>query len=206
MLMLNIYLTRHGETKWNKENRLQGWKNSELTENGIENAILLGKRLNHIDIKTIYSSPSKRALDTAKLISLDRNIPKIVVNDLKEISFGEWEGKTQEEIENHYKEDYLNFWNRPHEYNHLPHKGESLCDLKGRVAEAIKGIIETNETGNILIVTHGVVIRAMMSFFWDIPTKMMWEPPIIHGTSLSLVTWNGERFQKELLGDTSHMK
>ncbi|QOY37860.1 histidine phosphatase family protein [Anaerobacillus isosaccharinicus] len=203
--MLNIYFTRHGETQWNIEQRLQGWKNSELTEEGVRNAQLLGERLYQTNFRTIYSSSSERALKTAKIICSDRDIPIHIVDNLKEISFGEWEGKTQVEIEESYEKEYSNFWAMPHEYNHVPHNAESLPDFKLRVEKAIKGIIETNSNGNILIVTHGVVIRAMMSFFLDVPTKNMWDFPIIHGTSLSLVRWNGKQFQKVMLGDTAHM-
>jgi broad specificity phosphatase PhoE len=203
--VLNIYFTRHGETKWNKEQRLQGWKNSDLTEYGVKNARLLGERLYQTDFQTIYSSSSERALNTAKLICSDRKIPIHIVDDLKEISFGEWEGKKESEIEESFEQEYSNFWAMPHEYNHLPHKAESLSDFKVRVEAAMKEIIETNPNGNILIVTHGVVIRAMMSFFWKIPVKSMWDPPFIHGTSLSQVRYNGKEFQKVMLGDTGHM-
>lgn len=48
--MLNIYLVRHGETEWNKENRLQSWKDSPLTERGVNNALLLGARLKSIEV------------------------------------------------------------------------------------------------------------------------------------------------------------
>ena len=204
--MLEIYITRHGATKWNSENRLQGWLNSELTDSGIRNAIQLGKRLSDREFNSIYTSPSKRALETAKLIKADKNTPLIIMGNLKEISFGDWEGKTQEEIEIDFKEEYYNFWNKPHLYNHQYHNAEGLKTFKNRVDEAMKEIISDNTSGKILIVTHGVVIRAIMSFFWNIPIEKMWAPPIIHGTSLSIVNYDGERFNKVLLGDTSHMQ
>lgn len=204
--MLEIYITRHGATKWNIENRLQGWLNSELTESGIRNAIQLGKRLSDREFNRIYTSPSKRAVETAKLIKADKNTPLSIMGDLKEISFGDWEGQTQEEIEKDFKEEYYNFWNKPHLYNHQYHNAEALKTFKKRVDEAMKLIISDNTSGKILIVTHGVVIRAIMSFFWNIPTEKMWDPPIIHGTSLSIVNYDGQRFNKVLLGDTSHMQ
>ena len=204
--MLEIYITRHGATKWNIENRLQGWLNSELTESGIRNAIQLGKRLSDREFNRIYTSPSKRAQETAKLIKADKNTPLSIMGDLKEISFGDWEGQTQEEIEKDFKEEYFNFWNKPHLYNHQYHNAEALKTFKKRVDEAMKLIISDNTSGKILIVTHGVVIRAIMSFCWNIPTEKMWDPPIIHGTSLSIVNYDGQRFNKVLLGDTSHMQ
>ena len=125
---------------------------------------------------------------------------------LKEISFGEWEGKTEAEIEDVFYEEYYNFWSSPHQYNHLPHQAESIYDFINRVERAMKTIVSSNHDGNILIVTHGVTIRAIMTYFWQIHIDKLWDPPFIHGASLSLIKWDGEVFHKELLGDTSHMQ
>lgn len=204
--MLHIYLTRHGETQWNIENRLQGWKNSELTENGISHARLLGERLSQTSLNAIYSSSSERALQTVKYVNAGRDIPIFIDPDLKELSFGEWEGKTHKEIEEIDPKEYFHFWNEPKSYNHQPHKGEGLADFKKRVEEAFKRIIAENTSGNLLIVTHGVVIKAILSFVMDIPTEKMWETPFIHGTSLSVFQWDGEKFTVQMLGDTSHIE
>lgn len=148
--MVNIYLTRHGETQWNRENRLQGSKDSLLTDKGIKNAVLLGNRLSDIDFNAIYSSPIERALQTAKYIKLNKEVPIYTVEDLKEIHFGNWEGKTKEEIVavETDKKEYQNFWNNPHTYNHKPHNGESLRTFKNRVEKAVRGVISYNEDGN----------------------------------------------------------
>lgn len=203
--MLTIYLTRHGETLWNRENRLQGWMDSELTEIGINNANKLGERLKEIDFRAIYTSPSERALKTAQQVNSVRDIPIFTEPDLKEIYFGEWEGKTKEEIEINFKKEYFDFWNSPNLYNHEPHKGESLTDFKNRVEKAVKGIMAKHPDGNVLMVSHAVVIRAIMSFIMNIPTEKMWEPPFIHGTSLSVFHWNGQKFDIRMLGDISHL-
>lgn len=204
--MLNIYLTRHGETQWNKENRLQGSKDSQLTDKGIKNAIMLGERLNNIDFNAIYSSASERAFQTAKYIKLDKEVPIYTVEDLKEIHFGDWEGRTKEEIEaiGNYNNEFHNFWNNPHTYNHKPHKGEGLTAFKQRVEGAVRRVISDNKDGNILIVIHAVVIRAIMSFTMNISTDRMWDPPFIHGTSLTIFNWDGEQFNFKMIGDTSH--
>lgn len=204
--MLEIYITRHGATEWNMENRLQGSLNSELTDSGVRNAVQLGKRLSDKEFNVIYTSPSKRALDTANLLNTGKSIPLTIIDDLTEISFGDWEGKTQEEIEKDFKEEYDNFWYNPHQYDHRAHNAEAIMAFKSRVEQTMKQIIEANKNGRILIVTHGVVIRAIMSFFWNIPTEKMWDPPVIHGTSLSVVKYDGKHFEKVMLGDTSHME
>jgi probable phosphoglycerate mutase len=204
--VLNIYITRHGETLWNRENRLQGWKDSELTEKGINNAIALRKRLEHTELNAIYSSPIGRTVKTAKLICSDRIIPVLLEDDIKEINFGEWEGKVQQEIEANSRQEFYDFWKAPHLYNHLPHKGESLKSLKERVERAVTKIITENNDGNVLIVTHGVAIRALLSCFMNIPFEKWWEGPFIEGASLTLVQYDGQDFHVEMIGDTSHME
>ncbi len=89
--MLTLYITRHGETKWNTEKRMQGWSDSSLTENGVKNAILLGNRLKDIEFDAIHTSPSQRTIITANLIKGDRKIPLIPDDQLKEINMGIWE-------------------------------------------------------------------------------------------------------------------
>jgi broad specificity phosphatase PhoE len=204
--MLNIYLTRHGETQWNTEKRLQGSRDSDLTEKGIRNAIALGERLKNIDFNAIYSSPLERAYQTARHIKSDKEVPIHTLDNLKEIHFGDWEGKTQEEIENidDYKEEFINFWEKPHIYNHNPHNGECLTAFKQRVEQALSKISSDNQDGNILIVAHGVVIKAILSLTMNISTERMWDPPFIHGTSLTTFTWDGEDFKFKMIGDTSH--
>jgi broad specificity phosphatase PhoE len=206
MIVLNIYITRHGETQWNSENRLQGWKDSELTDNGIRNAVALGERLYQIKFNAVYSSPIERAVKTTKLICSDRIIPLRLEEGLKEINLGDWEGKVKEEIEQTSKQEYFNFWNAPHLYNHEMHNGEGLAALKNRVENVINRIIADNKKGNILIVTHGVTIRAILSYLMNIPTEKWWEGPFIEGTSLTLAQYDEGTFQVKMIGDTRHIK
>lgn len=85
---MNIYIARHGETKWNVEGRMQGFKNSDLTQRGISDARSLGESLKNIDFDYIYSSPLGRALDTAKYIRKDDSINIILDDSLKELNLG----------------------------------------------------------------------------------------------------------------------
>lgn len=203
--MLRIYITRHGETEWNVQGRLQGWKDSPLTAKGIHYATLLGRSLLNIPFQTIYSSPSGRAVKTANLIQMNRNIPIRVQENFKEINFGNWEGKTKEDIELHSKQQYENFWANPENYNHQNHNGESLQSLKKRVKTELLNIIEEEKVGNVLIVTHAVTVRVILSICFDIPPEKLWEGPFIQGTSLTIVSWDGKDFLLEKMGDMSHI-
>ena len=100
---MKIYITRHSLTTWNEEKRLQGWKNSDLTKQGLEDAKRLGNYLKNQSFDGIYSSPLKRAKETAQLIFPNKTI--IEDDRLKEMNFGDYEGKFIDELKK--EKDYV---------------------------------------------------------------------------------------------------
>ncbi|KGX83202.1 histidine phosphatase family protein [Pontibacillus marinus] len=200
--MLTLYITRHGETVWNTQKRMQGWSDSELTDNGVKDAVSLGKRIKDVDFVSIYSSPSNRTQMTASLIQGNRDIPILLDDNLREINMGDWEGNTISFIENMYPEEYYSFWNTPHLYR--SHKGESFYDLRHRVMKFLCNIQEKYTSGNILIVTHAVVIKTLLAFFKNYPLERLWEPPFIHGTSLTKIELNEGEYNIAMEGDFLH--
>ncbi len=111
--MTKLYITRHGQTEWNIERRLQGHKDSALSALGQQQAKWLGERLNSIDLDIIISSSSGRTLKTSELIRGNRNINIIQNKGLMEINLGIWEGMLHTDIQNQYPSEYNNFWNSP---------------------------------------------------------------------------------------------
>ena len=136
--MLTLYITRHGETEWNIQKKMQGWQDSELTESGIKNAMHLGNSLKKTSINAVYSSPSNRTQKTAEVICGDRIIPIIIDENLKEINMGLWEGKTQSYIQENYPEEFNSFWDNPQNYN--PVGGETFFETLERVREVLDRI------------------------------------------------------------------
>lgn len=202
--MVTLYLTRHGETEWNVEKRMQGWQDSPLTEKGKQDAMRLGKRLEAVDLTAIYASTSGRAFETAQLIRGKRLVPIYADEQLREMHLGDWEGKTHEEIKEMDPIAFEHFWNYPHLYT--PRRGERFIDVQNRAFAAIKRIVERHSEGNILIVTHGVVLKAVIARFKNAPLKELWAPPYMYGTSITIVKADGGRFELLLEGDVSHLE
>ncbi|WP_423406748.1 histidine phosphatase family protein [Heyndrickxia sp. MSNUG] len=199
--MLKIFITRHGETLWNVEKRLQGWKDSPLTEIGIKNAAALGAALEETPFDAVFCSPSERSVHTAKLIVGNQTIPFYLEQKLREINMGDWEGRTQSEIEESDGDSFHSFWNTPHLYN--AKTGENFEDVQHRAVEAINEIKNAHQSGNILLVTHTVVIKCLLAYFKNLPLEKLWEPPCIHDTSLTVIEIS--QVPKILLeGDISH--
>ena len=86
-----LYVIRHGETAWNKVRRLQGQTDIPLNENGISQAKKRGEDLRKLDIHIIYCSPIERAKHTLELFNLDKNIPVIIDERIKERNMGIYE-------------------------------------------------------------------------------------------------------------------
>ncbi len=94
------------------------------------------------------------------------------------------------------------FWDNPHQYNST--KGERFIDVKERVLKVLKRIQKEHQLGNILIVTHSIVIKCLILIFKGLSMDKLWDPPYIHDTSLTIVELDKEKNRNVLEGDISH--
>lgn len=200
---MNLYIARHGRTQWNSENRLQGWKNSELTEFGRANARRLAERLEEVNFDLIYSSNQKRAVDTAEIIRGERKSPIIQLDELKEIGFGSWEGMPKEELLGKYAKEFDIYLNKPHLYQ--PRDGESYQDVFERVERGLNQIM-SNGGENLLLISHGVTIKVIMAIIKGIELKDLNTIPVFPSTSLSICRLEEGKLQVLLEGDDSHLE
>lgn len=187
---MKLYIIRHGETAWNKEKRFQGQTDIPLAENGIELAKKVGKGMKDIHFDYIISSPLTRAIQTAKLIKGERNIPIITDERIQEISFGAWEGCSSMpggEIPDEYLKHFYTF---PLKCV-CPPNGESFQDVCARTAEFFEEII--NETkfkdSNILISSHGAASRCLLHYL-DEASEDIWKGCIPPNCAVSIVEVN----------------
>ena len=172
--MKNILLIRHGQSEWNKLNLFTGFKNIELSEQGIEEANKAGQSFKNLDIKfnIVFTSELKRAQETAKIIlkNLDQwdflnNEGKIVSNiNLNERDYGDLTGLNKKETAEKFGEEQVHKWRRG--YSDQPPNVESLEDVVRRVTkyfeEVIQPAIQSDENGNVLIAAHGNSLRALL--------------------------------------------
>ena len=201
--MLKLFITRHGETEWNVENRFHGRLDAPLTQKGKECALALGRSLLDIPFDRVYSSSTKRALDTANLICNNRN-QKIIAEDLlMEIDLGAWDGELVNDVKENDKKEFNNFWNAPTLFS--PKGGESLAELRERAAQVLKKITSHHLEGNILIVTHSALLKAMLTVVKNLPVSEIWSGSFPPGTSLTILEYNKGAFSVIKEGDISHL-
>jgi len=189
--MKNILLIRHGQSEWNKLNLFTGFKNIELSEQGIEEANKAGQNFKNLDIKfnIVFTSELKRAQETAQIIlqNLDQwdflnNEGKIISNiNLNERDYGDLTGLNKKETAEKFGEEQVHKWRRG--YSDQPPNGESLEDVVRRVTkyfeEVIKPAIQSDENDNILIAAHGNSLRALLI------VMNIYEPNNINSVELS---------------------
>tara|TARA_Y100000741_G_C18202417_1_gene538190 strand:+ start:430 stop:1056 length:627 start_codon:yes stop_codon:yes gene_type:complete len=170
--MNRLILLRHGESKWNLENRFTGWKDIELSPNGINEAIQSGKlmSLKNILIDVVYSSELKRANDTAEIALKEGDYQhlfkngNLIVNKniaLNERDYGNLTGLNKKATAEKYGKDQVHIWRRSYEIN--PPGGESLKDVVDRVGPYYDKIIKNDlyKGKNVLLSAHGNSIRAL---------------------------------------------
>lgn len=172
---MEIFIVRHGKTKWNEEKRLQGSVDIELNQEGRDLAVITGQALKDVSFDRVYSSPLGRAFETACLIS-GRETNDIIQDErLRELNFGVNEGRKAEEIEKEKDNPFNNFFSSPKDY-FAPEGGESLADIIERTKEFMVEVIEPqkNELGRVMIVGHGAMNKAIMCHVLNHGQKEFW--------------------------------
>src|SRR5262245_5144726 len=134
---MKLLLVRHGETDWNLARRYQRQNAVPLNQNGIRQAEQLAKRLAHEKIDAMYSSDAARALETAKqVLNWQEQTPALQQDPRwQEISFGEWDGLTYEEVEAKWKPEVTAWYADP--VNFSPPGGETMLQMLQRVQSAL---------------------------------------------------------------------
>lgn len=167
---MRLILVRHGETEANVNGVYSGWTNYHLTEKGKKQVKRLVNILVEENIDVIYSSPSERTLDTARNIGSLLNLEVNIKENIRELNFGIFEGKTNKEIQDEFQRDYK-AWVEDFVNFRIP-KGESLQDLYTRINSLLTDIKGTDKT--YLFVTHGGVIQTIITMLLGLELKKMW--------------------------------
>lgn len=198
---MKLYITRHSKTQWNNEHRMQGWKDSPLLEEGIEDARLLKQRLATIKIDICYSSPIGRAKQTSKILFEES---KIRYDDcFKEMNFGDYEGLYVKDLLT--KKEYINLWNYPTANTCLPN-GETYQQVYTRVKQGIDKIYQNHPNDTVFLTIHGMLFIVLRGIISGLSIdKFASINQVVRGCSLSYVEYDGKDFTIHYLGDDSHL-
>lgn len=152
-------MVRHGETDWNRENRFQGHADPPLNDVGRGQARALADRLAGERFDAVYSSPLRRAYETASILGSAHGVEVQKSDALREVDVGSWSGLTRTEIEAKFPVGY----GRWLEYGHGWDDGETYDELGDRVVAWFRQIAGAHPGGRVLAVTHGGPIRSALA-------------------------------------------
>jgi len=168
-----LLLARHGQSVSNAIRRFQGAHDVALSPLGMRQAEALGQAVSRRAIAHVYVSPFERARHTAEIALAGLGLPLTVVDDLRELSLGEWEGCTVEEIRTRPGDPYARWVRDPVQCP--PPGGEPLADVQARVLRAVERITAAHPNGDdVLIVSHGGVISALLAHCFGLPLSSIW--------------------------------
>lgn len=161
-----LYVVRHGETEWNTRGIQQGHLDSPLTATGVRQARGVAKGLVGRGIDAIFSSDLGRARTTADIIAKEIGFEVVDDKRLRERNLGTIEGMTQEDFRLRYPEEFASYKSRDPEYA-FP-GGEGTTEFYQRSINGCNSIAEKNSGHTILLVTHGGVLGALMTYVLDL--------------------------------------
>ena len=158
--MTTILLARHGETDWNREGRFQGWADPPLNATGRAQAVDLSVALMAEELAAVYSSPLRRAYETAEVVAASRGLEPVTIEALREVDVGSWSGLTREEIEQQFPDQYARWL----DYGQGWDDGETYEAMAVRVVGAVLELALVHDGDRILAVSHGGPMRAVSAF------------------------------------------
>ena len=170
--MLELILIRHGETDSNIRQTYLGWTDKELNEKGLQQVHHLRDRLKETKINGIYSSPLKRAMQTAEIINENFNLDIICSEGLKERNFGIWDDITYKELTERYPAEYNEWVNDWIKYRIKD--GESAIEAYNRPAMFIDELLTSHTEGVFVIVTHLGTIRFILAHLLELGIESSW--------------------------------
>lgn len=186
---MRLYIIRHGETEWNVLRRFQGRSDIPLNEEGRRLARVTAEALREVPFSRIYTSPLKRAYETAMIIKADRDIPVIVEPRIIEIGFGEYEGLCcGKEHYNIPDPDFMNFFEKPEAYK-PPRGAEGIDELKARTADFLQEIVYNKdmEKDTVLVSTHGAALRGLLSNITQVGIEDFWGNGVHKNCAVTIV-------------------
>ncbi|HUG38616.1 MAG TPA: histidine phosphatase family protein [Candidatus Limnocylindrales bacterium] len=179
--MKRLLLARHGQSLSNALHRFQGAQDVALSDLGERQANALGAALRHRTLAAVYSSPLARARRTAEIAASHFGGTVAFRDDLRELSLGEWEGCTVDEIKKRPGDPYAQWVRDP--LGCPPPGGEPLAAVQQRVVGVLDEICAAHPDGEtVLVVCHGGVISAYLAHCFGLPLSAIWRVALANGS------------------------
>jgi broad specificity phosphatase PhoE len=199
-----LYFVRHGETQASRNGGYCGALDVDLTPEGHQMAEEFAAAYKSLPWAAVFCSPLRRTVDTAMPLCKTVGLEMLLRDGLREIAYGQWEGKTRDEINRRFHDDYVS-WLADPGWN-APTGGEKGVDIARRSAMVLDEIERTYPAGNVLVVSHKATIRIMLCSLLGIDVGRFRDRIGMPVASLSIVEMTDQGPLLKLLGDRSHLQ
>ena len=170
--MTTVYLIRHGQTDWNKEEIFRGRADVPLNDHGRDEAMALSGYLEGVNVDACYSSPLGRARETAEIIARPHSLDVNIDDGIIDVDYGEWQGFSEAKARKNYAETYQRWLERPH---HIKFPGgESLSAVRKRSLASLEVIRAGYPDGVVFVVAHRVVTKVVMCAVLGLGNAAFW--------------------------------
>ena len=204
--MTRIILVRHGQTAWNVGSgageRFRGRIDLSLDDTGLAQARALAKRLAGRPIVAVYSSPLKRAVETARPTAQQLGLPVQPLPGIIDINYGDWQGLSHPKVASAYPDLYRRWLETPHRVK-FPN-GESLRQVRFRGMAALNEASTRHEGQVILLVAHQVVNKALVCAMLGLGNSHFWRIQQ-DNACINVFEHKDEVFTAVLINDTCHL-
>ena len=202
--MTEIYVIRHVQAEGNLYRHMQGHWDGDVTPMGRAQMEALSLRFRDIPVDAVYSSDLYRARFTASAITRFHDLPVQTDERLREINIGRWEAEPFANIFWEEPELIASFMNDPEHFS-MP-GAETYHDVQKRAVAALCEIAEANPDRTVVITTHGITIRCLLTWVLGCSINDTAAVPIFHNTGIARLRYEDGRFTVEAINDASHLR
>ena len=196
-------LVRHGRTSWNQQKRVQGHSDPPLDSLGRLQAERLAMKLRPASFGAAYASDLRRAAQTAEAVLHGRQLALVPAPELRELSYGKWEGLAYTEVLSRYPSEYAHYMARSLDF--AAPGGESLRQLLARVDAFKERVVSAYPDEDLLVVGHSGSLNALVVSLLELPPEAIWRFRV-DPTSISVVSLHNPGVTLETWNDTSHLE
>ena len=198
-----LYIVRHGATQLTAEDRFAGSTDVPLSDEGRGQIAALAERLRCDKLHAVYTSPLIRTLETARMISSRHDLEPRPEPGLCEIDYGRWEGRSRDEVEAEYAEEYDAWQDDP--LTVAPLRGESGIQVMARALPAVRRIVQNHHRRSVVLVSHKGTIRLLISSLLGLDARGYRDRLDQSPGALNILDFTSDvRARLRLFNDSSH--
>lgn len=201
--MTFVYLVRHGQTAWNKEEIFRGRADVPLNERGLKEAELAAEYFRGKKVDAIYASPISRAIQTAEKIASVLGLKVVPHSGITDMSFGDWEGRPIKEVEKS-DPDRFRLWQEEPHFLKVP-GGETLEEVRTRAMAALEEVIPSHAQGTVILVSHRVITKVLICAILGLDNSHFWQIDQ-DTTAINLIRYKNGKYALSLMNETCHLK